>query len=406
VSLGRQLPVWSPVTLGAVASAWLGALGRDHRALVEKLLYRDFGPAGLLLTDSGTSALALALRLSVPRRGSSPPVVALPAWGCYDLATAADAAGARVVLYDVDPSTLGPVWHSLERAVAVGVHAVVAVHPFGYPVDMARVESIAARAGAMVIEDAAQAVGARYAERPAGTLAPISVLSFGRGKGRTGGRGGAILVHDQALVGRLEAHPHGSGIGELWNAAVVSAQWALGHPVPYGILARIPALGLGHTRYRKPWQPHGLARSAAAALLSVWELSVFEAEVRRSLAARWASQLAEHRTLRGVVPLPEAVPGCLRFPVLALEGGNPFRSSEAAQLGIMPGYPQALCDLPGFRGRVLEREGEPYEGARLLARRLGTLPTHSRLNPQALRALESWLGGVPESYRQEVALQA
>jgi hypothetical protein len=56
----------------------------------------------------------------------------------------------------------------------------------------------------------------------------------------------------------------------------------------------------------------------------------------------------------------------------------------------MPGYPSALCDLEGFRHRIING-GDPFPGARLLAACLGTLPTHSRLRERDVVALTSWL---------------
>jgi hypothetical protein len=58
----------------------------------------------------------------------------------------------------------------------------------------------------------------------------------------------------------------------------------------------------------------------------------------------------------------------------------------------MPGYPAALPDLAGFGERCLAID-DSYAGARLLARRLVTLPVHSRLRRGTLRKLEEWLGG-------------
>jgi hypothetical protein len=69
-----------------------------------------------------------------------------------------------------------------------------------------------------------------------------------------------------------------------------------------------------------------------------------------------------------------------------------FRPDAARRLGIMPGYPRSLGDLPGFGERVRARE-RPMAGARRLAASLVTLPTHSLLREGDLRALESWIAG-------------
>ena len=62
----------------------------------------------------------------------------------------------------------------------------------------------------------------------------------------------------------------------------------------------------------------------------------------------------------------------------------------AARLGIMPGYPKALVDLEGFVARV-ENRAEDFPGARQLARRLVTLPTHRWVGRGDELALEHWL---------------
>ena len=56
----------------------------------------------------------------------------------------------------------------------------------------------------------------------------------------------------------------------------------------------------------------------------------------------------------------------------------------------MPGYPLSLADLPGFAGRVFNA-ADPFPGARRLAARLGTLPTHSLVEPADLTDIRRWL---------------
>ena len=391
MSLVRQLPAYSPITLRAVLTAGRALLGGSaaSRRTLEELLLTEFQPRRLALLDSGTSALAVAIRLSGPAGGV--PVVALPAYGCYDLATAADMAGAQVVLYDLDPATLGPDAVSLEAALAQGVSALVVAHLFGIPVDLEALRPLASAAGAVLIEDAAQAVGARYRGRLLGTLADAGVLSFGRGKGRTGGHGGALIAYQQGIADRLATEPvpgQGGGVGEY---VMLKAQWLLGRPAVYGLLASVPQLGLGQTVYRAPHPVRGLSPVAAGALVSTWPLEPEETAQRRQTANRLLERLADHPRFR-VPRAPEASePGYLRLPVVA-EGPSdpPFETAAALRLGIMPGYPSALCDLERFRHRIINAGGT-FPGARLLAARLGTLPTHSRLRERHVVALTSWL---------------
>src|SRR4029077_10244446 len=101
--------------------------------------------SGVRLPEGGRGALALGFGLGV---GERPGPVALPAYCCYDLATAVDAAGVSFVLYDVEPSTLGPDERSLRAALSAGAGTVVVAHLYGVPVDMNAVHALAGEYGA------------------------------------------------------------------------------------------------------------------------------------------------------------------------------------------------------------------------------------------------------------------
>ena len=387
----RQLPAYSPLPLRAVAAAAFGLVG-DADSAREKLrtaLARAYAPADALLTDSGTGALTLAIRGCVSQRPGA--AVALPAYSCYDLATAADGAGAPVVLYDLVPESLAPEPESLRRALERGVAAVVMVHLFGVPADPEPVLAAARRVGALLVEDAAQGAGSSIRGRPLGSFGDLVVLSFGRGKGNTAGRGGALLAYRAAAESLMPLLRSGlsaplRGTRELVQ---LKAQWLLGRPSLYVIPASLPFLQLGETVYHPPSPVRALSAVAARTLGVTLPLGDGEAQVRRANAARMLA-----RGGKGLTPI--AVPaggeaGYLRLPCLASPAARAAASTaEARALGIMPGYPQALCDLPGFAERVVNGD-DAFTGARALAGRLITLPTHGLLSETDLGRLEAWL---------------
>ncbi|MFZ5624228.1 MAG: DegT/DnrJ/EryC1/StrS family aminotransferase, partial [Gemmatimonadota bacterium] len=291
MSVRHQLPVYSPLD----ARAWLGGLAamldpRSCETDVTAWIAERWRSVAVRLTDSGTSALSLAIAASLAGRPAGEGLVALPAYACYDVATAVDGAGVRAVLYDVDPATLGPDWDSLAAALRAGAGAVVVAHLYGVPVDLARVARMAANAGALVIEDAAQGAGAAWQGRPLGAHGSLAVLSFGRGKGITSGGGGALLANDARGAALIEALPPlpegGSGLG-VWARAL--AQWALARPSLYALPASLPWLGLGETVYHPPHPPRSMPRSALGILARTLALADAEAAVRRRVGARLAT---------------------------------------------------------------------------------------------------------------------
>lgn len=390
-------PVHSPVPAAALGAGFraLFSEGSGLRERTAARIARRFGARRVLLTDSGTSALTLALAGAAAVRDDR-SAVALPAYGCYDLLTAARGADVEPVLYDLAPGTLSPDPASLRRAVGRGVGVIVAAHLYGVPVDLDDVAAAAAETGALVVEDAAQGVGASFRGRPLGSFGSLAVLSFGRGKGRSGGGGGALLAHDETGEEAVEAAAElapasGRGARELLVAA---AQSALARPLLYGLPAALPFLGLGETVYRPPRPPRSIAPACLAVLERSWGPSLRGAEHRRRRAERVLDAVRRTEDLASVTSPADGSPGYLRLPVVARQGTAQARLSgpAARRLGVMPGYPKPLHRLAAFRQARPggEAPGGPasHPGAATLAESLFTLPVHSRMSGGDLVRLE------------------
>jgi dTDP-4-amino-4,6-dideoxygalactose transaminase len=393
MTLRRQLPVRSPLTLAALGRG-AAALANPDAAwqLVQTTLTERYDASEVLLTDSGTAALTIALRIAMAARPGRP--VALPAYCCYDLATAADGAGVEVLLYDVDPRTLAPEPRSLGDALAAGAGSVVLVHLYGIPVPLAELTHRIHAAGALVIEDAAQGAGGSIAGRRLGAGGDLAILSFGRGKGLTAGRGGCLMVHDESL--RAEATGMARALAgrasSVCEAIPALVQWALARPALYGIPAALPFLRLGDTVYHPATAPRSASWFSLGVLRETLELVEDDGIIRRQHAAVLLAAMSTDGDATAITPAAGSMPGYLRLPLMAGVSMRRRTDAKAARrLGIMPGYPRALCDLAGFEARVRNRAAH-FPGARALAAGLLTLPTHGALRPRDLTALTHWLG--------------
>jgi dTDP-4-amino-4,6-dideoxygalactose transaminase len=151
--------------------------------------------------SSGTEALALALRASGIGPGDE---VIVPAHTFIASALAVAHVGAAPVLCDVEDDT-GLIDAEAARAmVGSRTAAIVPVHLYGQPCDMATIEALARRHGLLVLEDAAHAHGARYRGRRVGSLGTAAAFSFYPGKNLGAlGDGGAICTNDAMLATRL-----------------------------------------------------------------------------------------------------------------------------------------------------------------------------------------------------------
>jgi len=387
LSFRRQLPVASPLPAGALLRAAADAAARSDRSSeVEMHLAEEFDATAVVLTDSGTSALVLALSIAAGKGET----VALPAYACANVVAAARRADVRVRLYDVDPNTLGPDLDSLRKVLSEGVKAVVVAHLYGYPADVPAVRKLAEENGVQVIEDAAQHAGATLHGVRAGSMSDVAILSFGRGKGTTSGNGGALLGFGEDASKAVAARKPGlvlpdNGVSDFVAAA---ATWAIGRPDLYLLPSSLPWLHLGETVYHKAKEPRAMSRVATSILSRTLNLAAEAVAVRRYNAFALHAVAATSRHVRAIVPIEGAMPGYLRFPVLFR--GDPH---EEKALGITRGYPRALSFEPELQP-ILCGQTVPLHGSVELAARLVTLPTHGMVTDADLQHLSKWLHSV------------
>jgi hypothetical protein len=382
-----QPPVLSPVSSRALVDGIGAAMGfrsGPHETVVAALCER-YSATDALLTDSGKSALVLALRKILPPGGT----VAFPGYACIDLTTAALGAGMCVRLYDIDPSTLSPDLDSVRKVFARGVDAIVVAHLYGYPADILGVQEVAAEHGIPVIEDAAQGAGGTLRDRLLGTFGDVAILSFGRGKGMTSGSGGAVLVHTLELAGwtRRTRAELGTASGGGLEVMTLAAQSLLAHPSMYRLPASIPALQLGAMVYHPPTDPRPMAAGVAAILNSALKMDEREVQYRRARAKDLLSRITASHAMEPVHPIVGGESGFLRLALLDTGGHRLPR----ATIGALRGYPMTLEQHPQLWPMLVpgERAGK---GSEILRDRLFTLPTHSRVNRSDLTRLEKWLG--------------
>jgi dTDP-4-amino-4,6-dideoxygalactose transaminase len=305
-------------------------------------------------TDSGLSALELILRGYGIGEGDE---VITAANTFIATVLAISQAGASPVLIDADPETdtLDP--EALERAVTSRTKAVVPVHLYGRPAEMDAIQAVASRHGLRVIEDAAQAHGARYRGRRAGSLGDAAAFSFYPAKNLGAfGDGGAVVTGDPELAetirvlrnyGQRRKYDH---VVKGFNRRLDTLQAAL-------LRVKLPHLDAWSEQRRRHAAQYGqLLEDAAVALPGspehvehVWHLYVVRAPERDALR----SALAERGIQTGIhypvpVHLQPAYADLGRGP-----GSFPVSEEHAATVLSLPMYPELEPGLVEHVGRAL-----------------------------------------------------
>lgn len=148
---------------------------------------------------NGTAALDIAIKALGLGPGDE---VIVPTFTIISCASAIVGAGATPVLVDSEPETWNMDVSQVERKITSKTKAIMPVHIYGHPVDMGELMPLAEAHGLHVIEDAAEAHGAEYHGRKAGSFGHLNCFSFYANKIVTTGEGGMLVTDDEELAER------------------------------------------------------------------------------------------------------------------------------------------------------------------------------------------------------------
>ena len=321
--------------------------------------------------NSGTDALALGL--SALGVGPGTRVLTTP-FSFFATASAIARLGARPVFADVDPRTLNLDPDAAADALARAggrVSGMLVVHLFGRLADMGALGALAARHGLWLLEDAAQAVGARADGRAACAFGDAGALSFYPTKNLGGvGDGGMLLTADAALAARVRRdRAHGLVAPDVHESLGLCSRLDALQAAALG--AKLPHLDGWNARrrtvagwYRAHCGARGLAGFARAPLVLPdpdGDAHVFHVYCVR---ARARDALERHLAATGIgtqvyyrVPLHRQAPlaACAEAP-----GGVPEADRAAGEVLALPMYPQLTEDQVV---RVVDAVAAFYRGA-------------------------------------------
>jgi perosamine synthetase len=203
----RWIPVAAPALVGreleyvtdCIESSWISSAG-SYIERFEASFSEFVGVEHAVACCNGTAALHLALLALGVGPGDE---VIVPTLTYVATANAVRYCGAEPVFVDSDQETWNLDPAKVEQSFTPRTKGVIAVHLYGHPADMDPINAAARSRGLWVLEDAAEAHGARYRGRIAGSLSECAIFSFYGNKIVTTGEGGMVVTEDEALAARL-----------------------------------------------------------------------------------------------------------------------------------------------------------------------------------------------------------
>ena len=328
-------------------------VGGPQVAAFEAEYARYLGVSGCVGVANGTDALELALRAVGVGPGDE---VVLPANTFIATAEAVLRAGATPVLVDVDPAHLLLDPASAAAAVTDRTAAIVPVHLFGQTAPVESLTPLAAAVGAVIVEDAAQAQGARRHGASAGALGAVAATSFYPGKNLgAAGDAGAVTTNDPDIAQRVRLlGAHGSAVKYRHDAVGFNSRLDTIQAVV--LSAKLRRLERWNEQRRAAAQRYGelladvdhvTTPTTAPGNLDVWHLYVVRVPERdRVLAALHAAGIGA-----GVhYPVPLHLTGALA-PLGHGRGDFPVAEAAAGEILSLPLHPHLE---PAQQDRVVE----------------------------------------------------
>jgi dTDP-4-amino-4,6-dideoxygalactose transaminase len=347
----------------AISGFWTGTPALDQQFSEQFSTY--LGTRFAVPCDHGSSALVMALEALGIGAGDEVIVPGLTWVAC---ASAVQRVNAEPVLVDICPRTLCLDPPAVEAAVTRRTAAILVVHLYSAMAEMDALRRIADRHGLLILEDSAQAHGATWNGRKAGSLGEIGTFSFQQGKVMTCGEGGAAVTSDPTLAALLEQV---RGDGRRY-----------GPPTESGRMHLLETGGMQGRNY-------GLSEFQAAVLLDALSRLDDQNQLRAANADYLDAQLGSGAGLEPVEPYPQNdARAYYHYPLRLRLEAFPGRSVEwlgealSAELGtwIHPPYAPLsrhplLLAPPGrrFAGRSPELRSVPHglpETERQVARTL------------------------------------
>lgn len=339
------------------------------------------------LVASGRAAMTSTLKVMYETAGNRERnEVIVPGYTCYSVPAAISRAGLKPRLCDIDPTTFSMDPAALDKFDFSRVLAIVSANLYGIPNALHEIEAIARRRGVLMLDDAAQSLGAKLAGRAVGGFGDAGLYSFDKGKNITTIQGGAIVA-EGALAAAIDRHwqtlPRAAALETAALSAKMMVYAALLRPTMYGVVRRLPFLGLGRTEYETRYPIAQYSRLLANLADRQYRRLDSLNAVRVANATRLRAALEPIGGLKMPQLLPGAEPVFARFPVLVREASQRaalVNALDRAGIGATTSYPNALADVPEVAAMVPAGDLNT-PGAKLVANTIVTLPTHGYCPP-------------------------
>lgn len=388
-------PVGSKIYLRDILKSVRGSLGNPH--IIEdfkETIKKYFGVKHCLLINSGRAALTTILMALT--QGDGRDEVIIPSYTCFSVPAAIVRAGLKIGLCDIELETLDFNYGQLNEIVSERTLAIVPCHLFGLVCDMNRIMDISKKKKVWVIEDAAQAMGAKLNDRYVGTIGDVGFFSLGRGKPMTTMGGGIIVTNNDHLYDKIsfqmESLIHNSKF-KTQNFKIIMQSLAYSiflNPRLYWIPERLPFLSLGKTIYDPDFHIRPFTKIQAQQGLIALKRLKEENAIRYQKGMHYLKKLSQRNGIVSPKLIDASSPIYLRYPIIFENGKRRdavYQALRGQCLGVQKMYPSSIRQIEGISSHITQAHNLQTSDDDI-AGRLLTLPTHVRMGQSEILQIQ------------------
>lgn len=319
--------------------------------------------------------------------------IVLPSYTCYSVPAAAEIAGLKVRICDVDPVTLDYDLEQLNSLDFSSVLAIVSANLFGNPNNLTDIEQIARKNKVLFIDDAAQAMNAVCHGRFAGTFGDIGIFSLDKGKNITSIQGGIVTTNDDDLADligdAINQLPEPEAQQNIADSVKLIIYIVLLRPWLYWIPANLPALGLGKTIYTTDYLFTKYSRHLASLTTRLFNRIDKITRQRQDNAEHISKILHKTPGLKLIRSLSDTTSASLRVAMTIddLEKKKQLLQKLNEQgIGASTSYPESIADLKQVK-KFSSIQNIKIENGAYVARHILTLPTISYMTEKDIQLI-------------------
>ncbi len=366
-------PIGVPISIADILAGIISFLkGDSYIKRFREELCRYFGVKYCFLASSGRAVLTMLL-MAMRNLQSEKDEVILPAYTSFFVPSAVVKAGLKVSLCDIDPNTMSLDINSLKESITESTLCVVVCPLFGYPCDMDAIMEVAKERGVYVIDDSAQAMGAKYKGKYLGIFGDAGIFSLSRGKNITTVDGGIIVTNSNEMaeeLSKIDLKKAGylDRLMIIFKALIISVFL---RPCFYWLPGKLPFLNLGVAVFSTNFCLKELTEIQAGMGIRMLKRLKTINETRALKADKLIKGLGSSKGINFSRKVDGAEPVFLRLPIRC----NNSNQLDYPRLGIVKSYPYPLNKIEPLKPYIIN--GKRYPNAERLAENILTLPTHN-----------------------------